>query len=105
MDYAAQDSCAFKKTKEIKPNKQLRNQVGVRSRHCGCRLDIESTCFLNVHKGVFMSPLTLVIFIIAIILLITGGLIETLRFLLWVAVVLFVISVIMFLLRSIGGRK
>jgi Flp pilus assembly protein protease CpaA len=52
-----------------------------------------------------MSPLTLVIFIIAIILLITGGLIETLRFLLWVAVVLFVISVIMYLLRSIGGRK
>jgi hypothetical protein len=52
-----------------------------------------------------MSQTALVIFIIAIILLITGGLIETLRFLLWVAVVLFIISVIMFLLRSIGGRK
>jgi hypothetical protein len=52
-----------------------------------------------------MSPLALVIFLIAIILLITGGLIKSLSFLLWVAVVLFVIAVIMFLLRSISGRK
>jgi hypothetical protein len=52
-----------------------------------------------------MSPLTAVILIIAVILLITGGLIKTLNFLLWIAVVLFVVAVIMFLLRSITGRK
>ena len=47
----------------------------------------------------------LIIVIIAVILLITGGLVESLNFLLWVGIVLAVIAVVMFLLRSITGRR
>jgi hypothetical protein len=50
-----------------------------------------------------MSLPAVIIAIIAIILLITGGIVQSLNFLLWVGVVLLV--VIAFLLRSISGRK
>ena len=52
-----------------------------------------------------MSPLLLVIVIIAVLLLITGGMIQSLNFLLWVGLVLLVISVISFLLLGISGRQ
>ena len=52
-----------------------------------------------------MSTLAVVIAIIAIILLVTGGFVQSLNFLLWVGLVLLVIAVIAFLLRSISGRK
>lgn len=52
-----------------------------------------------------MSPLAIVIAIIAIILLITGGFVQSLNFLLWVGLVLLVIAIIAFLLRSMSGRK
>lgn len=52
-----------------------------------------------------MSPLAIVIAIIAVILLITGGFVQSLNFLLWVGLVLLAIAVITFLLRSISGRK
>jgi hypothetical protein len=52
-----------------------------------------------------MSPLALVIAIIAIILLITGGIVQSLNFLLWVGMVLLIMALIVFLLRSISGRK
>ena len=52
-----------------------------------------------------MSTLAIIIAIIAIVLLITGGFVQSLNFLIWVGVVLFVIAVIAFLLRSISGRN
>jgi len=39
------------------------------------------------------------------VLLLTGGFVQSLQFLLWVGVVLLVIAVIMFLVRSISGRR
>jgi hypothetical protein len=52
-----------------------------------------------------MSLLAIIIAIIAIVLLITGGFVQSLNFLIWVGLVLFVIAAIAFLLRSISGRK
>jgi len=52
-----------------------------------------------------MSPLTVVIAIIAIILLITGGFVQSLNFLLWVGIALLILAVISFLLRSMSGRQ
>ena len=49
--------------------------------------------------------IALIIVIIAVILLFTGGFVESLNFLLWVGIVLLVIAVIVFLLRLISGRK
>ena len=42
---------------------------------------------------------------IAVVLLITGGFVQSLNFLLWVGVVLVVLAVIAFLLRMISGRR
>jgi uncharacterized membrane protein len=52
-----------------------------------------------------MNPLLIIVAIIAVVLLITGGLVQSLQFLLWVGIVLAVIAVIMFLMRSMSGRK
>ncbi len=52
-----------------------------------------------------MSLPAVIIAVIAIVLLITGGFIQSLNFLLWVGVVLLIIAVIAFLLRSIRGRR
>jgi len=52
-----------------------------------------------------MNLVALIIIIVAIILAITGGLVQSLNFLLWVGIVLAVIAVIMFLMRSISGRR
>lgn len=52
-----------------------------------------------------MSLLLIIIIFIAVALLITGGMVQSLNFLIWVGLVLAVISVIAFLLRSISGRK
>jgi len=52
-----------------------------------------------------MSPLTVVIAIIAIILLITGGFVQSLNFLLWVGIALLILAVISFRLRSMSGRQ
>lgn len=52
-----------------------------------------------------MTILGVIIAVIAIALLLTGGLVETLGFLLWVGVVLAVIAVIVFLMRFISGRS
>jgi hypothetical protein len=52
-----------------------------------------------------MSPLVIVIAVIAIILLITGGLVQSLNFLLWVGAALLILAVISFLLRSLSGRR
>jgi Zn-dependent membrane protease YugP len=52
-----------------------------------------------------MNPLLIIVAIVAVVLLITGGLVESLQFLLWVGIVLAIIAVIMFLMRSMSGRK
>jgi hypothetical protein len=52
-----------------------------------------------------MSVVGIIIAIIAIVLLITGGFIQSLSFLLWVGLVLLVVAIIAFLLRAIAGRR
>jgi len=52
-----------------------------------------------------VSILAIIIFIVALGLLLTGGFVQSLNFLLWVGIVLAVIAVIMFLLRSIGRSR
>ena len=52
-----------------------------------------------------MNILVIIIAIAAIVLLITGGLVPTLNFLLWVGLVLLVIAAIVFLVRFIGGNR
>ncbi|MBC7596054.1 MAG: hypothetical protein H7288_19360 [Kineosporiaceae bacterium] len=52
-----------------------------------------------------MNILFVIVAIIAIVLLITGGFVQSLNFLLWVGVVLLIIAVIAFLLRMISGRR
>lgn len=52
-----------------------------------------------------MTLAAIIIFIIAVVLAITGGLWTAANWLLWVAIVLAVIAIIMFLLRVISGRR
>jgi len=52
-----------------------------------------------------LNTLLVIVAIVAIILLLTGGFVQSLNFLLWVGVVLLVIAVIAFLARSITGRR
>lgn len=52
-----------------------------------------------------MSLVLAIIIIVVVALLITGGMVQSLNFLLWVGAVLLIVSVISFLLRSISGRK
>jgi len=52
-----------------------------------------------------MSIAMIVIVTIAIILAITGSLVQSLNFLIWVGLVLFALAVISLLLRAISGRK
>ena len=52
-----------------------------------------------------MSILFVIIAIIAIILAVTGGLVQSLNFLLWVGIVLLILAIIAFLIRSISGRR
>ena len=52
-----------------------------------------------------MNILVAVIAIAAIILLITGGVVPTLNFLLWVGITLLIIAAIVFLVRFIGGNR
>ncbi|MDJ0338601.1 hypothetical protein [Cryobacterium sp. PH31-O1] len=52
-----------------------------------------------------MNPLLIIVAVVAVVLLITGGLVQSLQFLLWVGIVLAIIAVIMFLMRSMSGRK
>ena len=52
-----------------------------------------------------MNILLVVVAIIAIILLVTGGFVQSLNFLLWVGVVLLVLAIIAFLFRALTGKK
>jgi len=52
-----------------------------------------------------MNTLLIIAAVIAVILLITGGLVQSLNFLLWVGIVLAVIAVIAVLLRKLTGTR
>ena len=52
-----------------------------------------------------MGLLFIIIAVIAIILAITGGFVHAVSFLLWVGIVLLILAVIAFLIRSISGRN
>jgi hypothetical protein len=52
-----------------------------------------------------VNILVVIIAIVAIVLLLTGGFVQSLNFLLWVGIVLLVIAVIVFLLRFITGNR
>ncbi len=52
-----------------------------------------------------MNIFLILIIIVAIALLLVGGLVEAVRFLLWVGLVLAIIAVIMWLLRAISGSR
>ncbi|HEY0259060.1 MAG TPA: hypothetical protein VGC18_04345 [Lacisediminihabitans sp.] len=52
-----------------------------------------------------MNLLLVIIAIIAVVLLVTGGFVQSLNFLLWVGIVLAIIAIIVFLARVITGRR
>jgi len=57
------------------------------------------------EKAKLMNILLIVVAIVAVVLLLTGGFVPALNFLLWVGVVLLVIAVIVWLARMISGRR
>ncbi len=52
-----------------------------------------------------MNLLFIIIIIVAIVLAITGGLVSSVNFLLWVGIILLVLAVIAWLIRSLTGRS
>jgi hypothetical protein len=52
-----------------------------------------------------MGILFIIIAIIAVVLAVTGGLVHAVSFLLWVGIILLILAVIAFLIRSISGRS
>ena len=52
-----------------------------------------------------MNILLIIIGVIAVVLLLTGGFVQSLNFLLWVGIVLAVIALIIWLVRMISGRR
>ncbi len=52
-----------------------------------------------------MNLVLLIVAIIAIVLLFTGGFVSALNWLLWVGIILLVLAVIVWLVRLISGRR
>jgi hypothetical protein len=52
-----------------------------------------------------MNILVVVIAVVAIILLLTGGFVQSVSFLLWVGIALLIVALIVFLLRFITGQR
>lgn len=52
-----------------------------------------------------MNILFVIVAIVAIALLITGGLVKAVNFLLWIGLILLIIAVIAFVFRRIGGTR
>ena len=52
-----------------------------------------------------MNILLIIVAIVAIILLFTGGFVQSLNFLLWVGIVLLAIAVIVLLVRMLTGNR
>jgi hypothetical protein len=61
---------------------------------------------MEVERGHhLMSLLGIIIAVIAVALLITGGLFEAVNFLLWVGIALAIIAAIVFLIRYLGSGR
>ncbi|WP_152998177.1 hypothetical protein [Curtobacterium luteum] len=58
-----------------------------------------------MKERTLMNALLIILAVIAVILLFVGGFAASLKFLLWVGVVLLVIAVIAWLLRTLTGRR
>ena len=52
-----------------------------------------------------MNLLFTIILIVGIVLLIVGGVVEAVRFLLWVGIILAILALILWLLRSVTGKR
>ena len=52
-----------------------------------------------------MNGLFIIIIIVAIVLAVVGDLVEAVNFLLWVGIILAILAVIGWLIRSLTGRK
>lgn len=52
-----------------------------------------------------MNALLVILAVIAVILLFVGGFAASLKFLLWVGIVLLVVAVVLWLLRTLTGRR
>jgi len=52
-----------------------------------------------------MNLLFIIIIVVAIVLAVTGGLVSSVNFLLWVGIVLLILAVIAWLIRSLSGRS
>jgi hypothetical protein len=52
-----------------------------------------------------MNILLIIVAIIAIVLLLTGGFVQSLNFLLWVGIILLVLAVIVWLVRTLTGSR
>lgn len=61
--------------------------------------------FSGTRRHFTMNILLIVVIVIAVALAITGGLVSSLQFLLWVGIVLAVIAVIAWIIRSMSGRR
>ena len=59
----------------------------------------------SLQKENTVNILLIVIAVIAVVLLLTGGFVSSLNFLLWVGVILLVLAVIVFLVRMLTGNK
>jgi hypothetical protein len=59
----------------------------------------------GIRRETLMNALFVIVAIIAIILLITGGFVQSVNFLLWVGLVLLILAIIAFLIRMIMGRN
>lgn len=60
---------------------------------------------IGLPEGVDMNILAIILIVLAIALFIWWGVVPTLSFLLWVAIILAVIAVIVFLFRYLSGRR
>jgi hypothetical protein len=56
-------------------------------------------------EGVTVNILFIIVAVVAIILLFTGGFVSSLNFLLWIGLILLILAVIAFLIRLISGRR
>jgi hypothetical protein len=52
-----------------------------------------------------MNILFVIIAIVAVVLLLTGGFVASIHWLLWVGIVLLILAVIAFLIRAVSGRS
>lgn len=49
--------------------------------------------------------LLIILAVVAVVLLLTGGFVQSLQFLLWVGILCAVVAVIMFIMRSMSSHK